>query len=404
MNTNFHTIIIGAGAAGVFAAIASAEKYSSRNVMILEKTGNALMKVKVSGGGRCNVTHACFDKKLLTKNYPRGERELINAFHLFDTTDTINWFKNNGVLLKTEADGRMFPVSDSSQTIIDCLMHGLDKHNIDITYHTNVLKFEKKDNSFYITTTRGDYTCEKLIIATGGYSKAEQYEWLRLSGVGIIDPVPSLFSVHIPNSPFKNISGSSTPLCEVKILNTKFQFTGPVLFTHLGLSGPCILKLSAFAAGYAASVNYQFKLKLNFMAGTTQQTAFEELALYKNNFPNKKVCNLYPTAFTARLWELLCTQAGLDEKITYHKCSNKQLNKLAEIATNMIIDVNGKSPNKEEFVTSGGIDLKEINMNTFEHKKIPNLFATGEALNIDGITGGFNFQNAWTSGFLAGSV
>lgn len=404
MNKNFHTIVIGAGAAGIFAAIASKEKHPNRSVLVLEKTGNALMKVKVSGGGRCNVTHACFDRKLLTKNYPRGERELINAFHLFDTNDTIAWFNKNGVQLKTELDGRMFPVSDSSQTIVDCLLQSLRNYQTEIAFHTNVIKFEKKDDAFYLTTTRGIYTCEKLILATGGYAKLEQYEWLRHSGIKIIDPVPSLFSLHLPNSPFKNISGSSCPMCEVKILNTKFQFTGPVLFTHLGLSGPCILKLSAYAAQYAKAVNYQFKLRLNFLSGTTQQEMYAELLVNKSKFPNKKVTILHPAACTARLWETLCTQTGVDEHDTFQTCTNKQLNKLAEQTTNMQVEVNGKSPNKEEFVTCGGIDIKEINMNTFEHKKITKLYAAGEALNIDGITGGFNFQNAWTSGFLAGSA
>jgi predicted Rossmann fold flavoprotein len=397
MNQNFDIIIVGGGAAGFFTAINIVEKNPKLKVAILERGGDVLQKVRISGGGRCNVTHACFEPNELVKFYPRGEKELRGPFHQFCSGDTIEWFEKHGVELKTEADGRMFPVSNSSQTIIDCFLKATQKLGIAVLTGQSVQSIFKKENEWKIETQTENYLAEKLILATGSNPKI--WEMLQSFGHAVITPVPSLFTFNIKDSRIKELPGLAA-LATVKVKDTKLTSTGPLLITHWGMSGPAILKLSAWGARILHDKNYQFTIFVNWLNDADKEDVEKKLKELKQEHAKKSVSKKSPFEITNRLWESLVLASGIEVETKWADLSKTQLQTLANQLTNATFQVNGKSTFKEEFVTAGGIDLKEINFKTMESKLHENLYFAGEIVNIDAITGGFNFQNAWTSGFI----
>ena len=400
MNQNFDIIIIGGGAAGFFTAINIVEKNPKLKVAILERGSEVLTKVRVSGGGRCNVTHACFEPNELVKFYPRGEKELRGPFHQFCSGDTVEWFSNHGVELKIEDDGRMFPVSNSSQTIIDCFLKATEKLGIKVLTGRSVQSIFKKDNFWKIETPSENYITEKLILATGSNPKI--WEMLQTFGHAIVNPVPSLFTFNIKDSRIKELPGVSA-IVSVKVKDTKLTSTGPLLITHWGMSGPAILKMSAWGARILFEKNYQFTIFVNWLNDIDADDAEKMLKDLKQEHAKKAVSKKSPFDFPNRLWESLVLASNISEETKWADLSKIQLQNLANQLTNSSFQVNGKSTFKEEFVTAGGIDLKEINFKTMESKLHENLYFAGEIVNIDAITGGFNFQNAWTSGFIVAS-
>jgi len=401
MNQNYDIIIVGGGAAGFFTAINIVEKNPKLKVAILERGKEVLTKVRISGGGRCNVTHACFEPNELVKFYPRGEKELRGPFHQFSSGDTIEWFSNHGVELKIEADGRMFPVSNSSQTIIDCFLKATQKLGIAILTGQSVQSIFKKDAFWKIETQSETYITEKLILATGSNPKI--WEMLQEFGHAVVSPVPSLFTFNIKDSRIKELPGVAAQVT-VKVKDTKLTSTGPLLITHWGMSGPAILKLSAWGARVLFEKNYQFTIFVNWLNDIDTEEAEKILKELKLEHSKKAVSKKSPFEFPNRLWESLVLASGIDSETKWADLSKMQLQNLANQLTNASFKVNGKSTFKEEFVTAGGIDLKEINFKTMQSKLHENLYFAGEIVNIDAITGGFNFQNAWTSGFIVASA
>ena len=394
----YDVIIIGGGAAGFFAAINIAEFNPKLKVVILERGKEVLTKVKISGGGRCNVTHAEFIPQELVKNYPRGEKELLGPFHTFMTGDTIEWFSNKGVELKIEDDGRMFPASNSSQTIIDCFLHQANTYKIEILKSHVVKKINHKENNWEISTNHGEFKCSKLVVASGSSSKM----WNILENLdhNIVKPVPSLFTFNIKDNRIKNIPGVVANDIEVKVLDSNLTSEGPLLITHVGMSAPAILKLSAFGALELAKSDYKFKIKINFIK-QDYEYCLEALKNIKIDIPKKMIANSPQFDLPKRLWQKLVEAAQIDNQERWADINKQKLEDLTLQLTKALFNVDGKSTFKEEFVTAGGIDLKEINFKTFESKIYKNLYFAGEVLNIDAITGGFNFQNAWTGGFIA---
>lgn len=397
MNQNFDIIIVGGGAAGFFTAINIVEKNPKLKVAILERGTEVLSKVRISGGGRCNVTHACFEPNELVKFYPRGEKELRGPFHQFCSGDTIEWFEKHGVELKIEADGRMFPVSNSSQTIIDCFLKATQKLGITILTGQSVQSIFKKDNFWKIETQNENYLGEKLILATGSNPKI--WEMLQTFGHVVVSPVPSLFTFNIKDSRIKELPGVAAQVT-IKVKDTKLTSTGPLLITHWGMSGPAILKLSAWGARTLHDKNYQFTILVNWLNDVGANDAEKILKDLKQEHAKKAVSKKSPFDFPNRLWESLVLASGIETETKWADLSKIQLQNLTNQLTNGTFQVNGKSTFKEEFVTAGGIDLKEINFKTMESKLHENLYFAGEIMNIDAITGGFNFQNAWTSSFI----
>lgn len=397
MNQNFDIIIAGGGAAGFFTAINIAEKNPKLKIVILERGKEVLSKVRVSGGGRCNVTHACFEPNELVKFYPRGEKELRGPFHQFCSGDTIEWFEKHGVELKIEDDGRMFPVSNSSQTIIDCFLQAAQKLGITVLTGQSVQSIFKKDNFWKIETQNENYLAEKLILATGSNPKI--WEMLQTYGHAIVNPVPSLFTFNIKDKRIKELPGVSAQV-SVKVKDTKLASTGPLLITHWGMSGPAILKLSAWGARILFDKNYQFTIFVNWLNDLDVEDTEKMLKDLKQEHAKKMVSKKSPFEITNRLWESLVLASGITPETKWADLSKTQLQNLTGQLTNSSFQVNGKSTFKEEFVTAGGINLKEINFKTMESRLHENLYFAGEIMNIDAITGGFNFQNAWTSGFI----
>ena len=398
MNSKYDIIIIGGGAAGFFTAINIVEHNPNLNVAILERGKAVLEKVRISGGGRCNVTHACFVPNDLVKFYPRGERELKGPFNQFCSGDTIEWFEKHGVELKIEEDGRMFPVSDSSDTIIDCFMDAVKKLKIDVLTNHSVQELYKTETHWKVTTTQDVFTCENVVMATGSNPKI--WELLQNLGHSIEEPVPSLFTFNVKDVRIKELMGISTP-ATVKVKKSKLEASGPLLITHWGLSGPGILRLSAWGARELADKKYHFAILVNWLNETSFDEAIEALKESKEENAKKSVLKYPQFELPKRLWENLVKAAGITEETKWADLNKNQLNALTEQLTNGEYQVNGKSTFKEEFVTAGGIQLKEVNFKKMESKLLPNLYFAGEILNIDAITGGFNFQNAWTGGFIA---
>jgi len=401
MNQDFDILIVGGGAAGFFSAINIVERDPKLKVAILERGKEVLSKVRISGGGRCNVTHACFEPNELVKFYPRGEKELRGPFHQFGAGDTIEWFEKHGVELKIEDDGRMFPVSNSSQTIIDCFLNASKKLGISILTGQSVQSIfntEGLDGNYWkIETQTETYLAEKLILATGSNPKI--WDLLHTFGHAIVTPVPSLFTFNIKDSRIKELPGIATQ-ATVKVKDTKLESTGPLLITHWGMSGPAILKLSAWGARILHDKNYQFTIEVNWLNDIESEKAEMLLKELKQEHAKKTVAKKSPFEVQNRLWESLVLASGISHETKWADLSKIQVQNLANQLTKGLFQVNGKSTFKEEFVTAGGIDLKEINFKTMESKLHPNLYFAGEIVNIDAITGGFNFQNAWTSGFI----
>ncbi|MEM8520507.1 NAD(P)/FAD-dependent oxidoreductase [Flavobacterium sp. PL12] len=397
MNQNFDIIIVGGGAAGFFSAINIVEKNPKLKVAILERGNEVLQKVRISGGGRCNVTHACFEPNELVKFYPRGEKELRGPFHQFCSGDTIEWFEKHGVELKIEADGRMFPVSNSSQTIIDCFLQATHKLGIAVLTGQSVQSIFKQETLWKIETQTQNYITEKLILATGSNPKI--WEMLQNYGHAVVSPVPSLFTFNIKDSRIKELPGVATH-ATVKVKDTKLSSSGPLLITHWGMSGPAILKLSAWGARILHDKNYQFTIFVNWLNDSEKEQVEKKLKDLKQEHAKKAVSKKSPFELTNRLWESLVLASGIESETKWADLSKIQLTNLVNQLINGTFQVNGKSTFKEEFVTAGGIDLKEINFKTMESKLHENLYFAGEIVNIDAITGGFNFQNAWTSGFI----
>ncbi len=396
-------IIIGGGASGFFCAINAAIKNPDLNILILEKQPKVLQKVKVSGGGRCNVTHACFSIAELVKKYPRGKSFLKKAFTHFSPKDTIAWFETRGINLKTEDDGRMFPTTDSSQTIIDCLLNEVTKYNIDLRLNTEVLAIEKNVSHFSLqlkngTTLQADY----IFVGAGGFPKEEQYQWLQRLGHTIEKPAPSLFTFNIPDKKLHDLMGLSIASTQVKIMGTKLQEAGPLLITHWGMSGPVILRLSAWGALELKQNNYEFTIFVNWLNESETQLR-DRWNTIRNLQGSNKLVQKNPFGLQSRLWNYLLETAYINLETKWSELASKDQNKLIHILTTQSFEVKGKTTFKEEFVTCGGIQLDEIDPNTMESKLVPGLYFGGEIINVDGITGGFNFQHAWTSGYIAGN-
>ncbi|HXA02351.1 MAG TPA: NAD(P)/FAD-dependent oxidoreductase [Cytophagaceae bacterium] len=397
--------VIGGGAAGFFGAIACAESNKHAEVTVFEKSKNLLSKVKVSGGGRCNVTHACFENNLLVRKYPRGSKELKKPFAQFSTRDTIKWFESKGVALKTEDDGRIFPVTDNSQTIIDCLMKSAQSAGVKIITSTGV-KSIQKDNTdvskFRINFSDEALVFDKVLIAIGGNPNSDSYQWFAALGHTVVPPVPSLFTFNIPDSKYDGLMGISVANASVKVAGVKTEQNGPLLITHWGLSGPAVLRLSAWEARTLADLNYHFSILINWIPEYNEESLREKLKNIKSDNP-KKIISVNPLfALPKRLWERLVTIAQIPDELRWLDVSNKQLNKLIEELLRSQLIVKGKTTFKEEFVTCGGISLQDINLDTMESIKCPGMYFAGEVMDVDGITGGFNFQSAWTTGYIAG--
>ncbi len=397
--------VIGGGAAGFFAAIQVKENHPNAKVILLEKSQKLLAKVKISGGGRCNVTNACESIKILAEGYPRGGKKLKKAFRTFNNQDTKAWFEARGVRLKTEADGRVFPVSDSSQSIIDCLMREVKHKNITIETGKTVTKLEAQQEwwklIFKDTSTR---IFDKVIIATGGSPKRTGLNWLESLGHKIEEPVPSLFTFNMPQENITKLMGVVVENALVSIQSTKLKASGPLLITHWGMSGPAILKLSAFGARILAKQNYTFKAQVNWINTPNHEQAAEAIRAIIATHPNKLLSNIRPFQLPKRMWYYLLERSNLPENKKWNELGKKGLNKLITTLTNDVYEVRGKTTFKEEFVTCGGISLGSIDMNSMQSKHCPNLYFAGEVLDIDGITGGYNFQAAWTTAFIAGKL
>lgn len=401
----YSLIVIGAGAAGLFCAINAARLNPRLKILVVEKSGKILSKVKISGGGRCNVTHACFDIAELIKNYPRGGNFLKKTFHQFGPRGTIEWFEKRGVALKTEADGRMFPVTDHSQTIIDCLVREMNQYNIELRLNFDVEELLKKNESFAISNKKGHkLIAENICICSGGFPKSAQYEWIRHLGHSIEEPVPSLFTFNVPNNPVTQLMGISVENTTVKIVGSKLTGTGPLLITHWGFSGPAVLRLSAWGAREFAEKQYNFTALINWLPDFNEQSLQLEWPQIRNRHSTQLIKSKNPFGLPQRLWIYLLKDSGINEELYWSQLPAKQQNKLIQNLTAQLFEVKGKTTFKEEFVTCGGIKLTEIDPHTMQSRLIPGLYFAGEILNVDGITGGFNFQHAWTSGWIAANA
>lgn len=399
---NNRLVIIGGGAAGFFCAVNAARLHSTLEVILLEKNNKLLSKVKVSGGGRCNVTHNAPDILYMSKRYPRGQHFVKKTFSQFFVPDTIAWFRERGVALKAEADGRMFPVTDNSQTIIDCLLKEADRYGVKIHINTGVRSIQRRETGWELqldngNTMKTDYVC----VAAGGYAQADKFAWLQATGHQVVPPLPSLFTFNMPANPITTLMGVSVEEAHVKIAGTKLQERGPLLITHWGMSGPSILRLSAWGARELAALQYNFTAVINWLPAFNENSLREEVQELRFSLGGQKVYHKNPFGLPQRLWHFLLQQSGLTEEHRWADMPAKEQNKLIRQLVAMECPVKGKTTFKEEFVTCGGIQLSEIDPGTMESKLAPGLYFAGEVMDVDGITGGFNFQHAWTSGWIA---
>lgn len=393
-------IVVGGGAAGFFGAIACKEAYPESQVILIEKARATLSKVRVSGGGRCNVTHSCFDIGMLVKNYPRGEKELRSAFTRFQPKDTIEWFAKRGVTLKTEADGRMFPITDSSETIIDCLMRTARGCGVQLKTETSINEIIKNESGFSLLCSNDETLhCDKLLMATGSNQKI--YDMIKNLGHTIVPPVPSLFTFNVPNSSLSELSGISVQNAHLKIGNTSLEQKGPLLITHFGFSGPAVLKLSAFGARILAELKYKAPLHINWLPNIAHEELKNMMEQCKKQHPLRLVTNEIPVELPKNLWKKLTEQIVVSE-LKWSQMTTKQINQIVEKLKKDTYQIEGKTTFKEEFVTCGGVFLNEVDFKTMESRIVKGLYFAGEVLDIDGVTGGFNFQNAWTTSYIAG--
>ena len=388
-------IIIGGGASGFFTAANIDTKLY--DVTILEQNSDVLQKVKISGGGRCNVSHACFDPRELVQFYPRGHKELLSVFTKFQPGDTMNWYEEHGVALKIEDDNRIFPESNSSQSIIDCLVNECRKKNVKILTKQTVTEILPQENGYKIHTTDQNYFADYVVFGTGSSPKA--FKILEKLGHQIIAPVPSLFTFNIKNEILKDLMGTSFQYVDIEIPKLNLEESGSLLITHWGLSGPAILKLSAWGARELAALKYQFEIIVNFI-GTASEDALEIFKNFKEKEPKKSIGQAKIFDITNRFWQRILFVSGIDTAKQIANINNKEMQKIIENLCCCRMNVTGKSTFKEEFVTAGGVDLKEMDFKTMKSKKLPNFYISGEVLNIDAVTGGFNFQACWSEGWL----
>ncbi len=402
MSPSLTHVVVGGGAAGFFGAIICAQQFPNHQVILLEKTRQLLAKVRISGGGRCNVTHSCFDPAQLVKNYPRGNQELRGPFSRFQPQDTIQWFESRGVRLKTEEDGRMFPITDSSETIINCLLQEAERVGVNICLEHGIQYIHKRHSGgFILDLSNGkQLECDTLLMATGSAPKI--YPLLEQLGHTIVPLVPSLFTFNLPQSPFLDLSGISVTPVSVKLPQLGFEQTGPLLFTHWGISGPAVLKLSAWAARELHAIDYQTQVVINWLPFLSEEELKQLLQTTKRLHSARQMSTEAPVALPKQLWKRLLTQAAIEDDRRWVDVSNKQIQSLVTQLRATKLTIQGKTTYKQEFVTCGGVALDEVNFKTMESRRCPGLYFAGEILNIDGITGGFNFQNAWTTGWIAG--
>ena len=401
-----HVAIVGGGAAAFFAALACAEANRTLKIHIFERNAHFLGKVRISGGGRCNVTHAAFDPRIMAENYPRGKRQLIPLLHRFSPNDTLSWFADRNVALKTEEDGRMFPVSDSSQTVIDCFLEEARHLGVHVHARTGVESIRPLDpNGFELALAGGQkLRCRAVLIATGGCRAPGSVKMIESLGHRVVAPVPSLFTFNIDAAWLRALAGVSVTRAEIAVSGTKLRETGPLLVTHAGLSGPVVLRLSAWGARALHDLDYSFPLVVNWLPEFTGDQLRQELRRLRETHPNRLVTNSPPDGLPARLWSELGRQSGIDEKARWNRVTREQMHSLGEKLSRTELHVSGKSLNKDEFVTCGGVDLREIDLRTMESRLRAGLFFAGEVIDVDGITGGFNFQAAWTTGWIAGKA
>jgi predicted Rossmann fold flavoprotein len=397
----FDLIVIGGGAAGFFGAINCGAKNPKLKILLLEKSSKLLSKVKISGGGRCNVTHRCFEPTPLSGHYPRGQKELKKMFRVFHAQDTVDWFAARGIRLKSEEDGRMFPITDDSQTIIDCFLEESSKLGIQIELNCGAERIERNAKGFEVHTSKNVYQAAKVLVAIGGHPQKSAYQWIENLGHTIDPLIPSLFTFNDSEKKFRDLMGISVATAEVKIAGTKFSECGPVLITHWGLSGPAVIKLSAWAAEYLNKQNYTFQVLVNWTGHLSEEELRTLFQAHKMNRPKQKVFSNPFFGLSQRLWQRLAELAEIDSSKIWGETSNKDINRLIEWLARSSFKIKGKTTFKEEFVTCGGVPLTEINLDTMESRLVPGLYFAGEVLNIDGETGGFNFQGAWTTSYLA---
>lgn len=393
--------IIGAGAAGCFAA-ANIPFQDGVQVTVFEKTGKVMQKVKVSGGGRCNTTHALFDVPELVTRYPRGKQLLKKSLYRFSPEKTIDWFARRGVKLKAEADGRMFPITDDSQTIIDCVWQQMMQNKVQVKYHKSIDSITKAGEQIQLHfNDHTTFLADKVLIACGGFPKQDQYKWIVETGHTIQTPVPSLFTFNMPKHPITELMGVAVPDATVRITGTKISEHGPLLITHWGMSGPAVLRTSAWAARELSERNYEFNIQINWLLDVTEEELKEQLVDIRREQGKQSVGNKNPFNLPKRLWEYQLQHAGINEDTKWGELPAAAQNKMINFLIRDAYDVKGKTTFKEEFVTCGGVKLSEIDPQTMESRVMKGLYFAGEILDVDGITGGFNFQHAWSSGFIA---
>lgn len=402
--------VLGGGAAGFFGAIACAEANPRQPVYLLEKSPKLLSKVRISGGGRCNVTHACESAAQLVQHYPRGGRQLKEAFRQFGVADTIAWFAERGVVLKTEADGRMFPTTDSSETIARALEDAARRAGVRVLARTAADEVTTLPEGGFSLRLSGEGSAAigpelrvgHLLVATGGNPKSAAYDWLRALGHSIAEPVPSLFTFNVPASPLRELPGVSVPHARVVLAGEKLQYEGPLLVTHWGVSGPAVLKLSAWGARRLHELSYHGTALISWVPTYTDDTLRAWTQAFRLDNGKKQVTAHPQFGLPTRLWRTLVAEAGIGADARWNEVPAKAQNRLLELLLRTPLQVRGKTTHKDEFVTCGGIPLSEVNLATMESRRVPGLHFAGEVLDIDGVTGGFNFQAAWTTGFLAG--
>jgi predicted Rossmann fold flavoprotein len=398
--------IVGGGAAGFFGAIACAEAHPHVNVTLLEATPKVLSKVRISGGGRCNVTHACFEPTMLVQNYPRGGKALRGPLNRFQPRDTVDWFERHGVRLKTEADGRMFPVTDDSETIADCLTQSARAAGVEVLTGVAVQAIEASESRFKIQLKENKrIVCDRILLATG--SNPLGYRLAASLGHELVPPVPSLFTFNITDPRIQNLAGVSVPLVQAKLLvesHKPLEQTGPLLITHWGMSGPAVLKLSAWGARMLYETQYRGTLQVNWVPSLTVDELRERLLGAKVGYAKRAIANYSPIPLPQRFWQRLVSAIGVDLGLRWADLSKKALDRLLQELQQGRFEIRGKGVFKDEFVTCGGVNLKEVNFKTMESRCCPGLYFAGEILDVDGVTGGFNFQNAWTTGWIAGQT
>jgi hypothetical protein len=396
--------VIGGGAAGFFSAFSSKEHHPDAEVFLYEKSDKILSKVKISGGGRCNVTHACFQPSSLSKFYPRGAKSLKKAFKLFQPRDTIKWFSDRDISLKIESDNRMFPISDNSQTIVDCFLRELQIKKIELIKNARILELIPNINGYYLCFKNHKIHFDKVIIASGGSPKSGGFDWLKNLGHNIISPVPSLFTFNMPNESITKLMGLVVENATVRIQGTKLEYQGPLLITHWGMSGPVILKLSSWGARFLHERNYECNVQINWISIKSEKDVFHFFSEKFDSLKRKKIVNANPFSLPNRIWLYFLDKLQICPNSIWLDLSKKNLNRLINILLNDVYEVSGKTTFKDEFVTCGGVSMEDVQEKTMQSKVCPNIYFAGEVLNIDGITGGFNFQSAWTTGFIAGKL